>query len=108
MVLNKVTEKMVKILSIYSQPSEITNLVEPRDLNGRSCMFYFAKYNLFQLMETKIMNQYLISRWEGNVTVNASVYQQSTISELLFNKYGVIKRGYIYQNIWDSITNIDK
>jgi len=46
-LLTKLTEQMVAILSIYSNPSEMTKIVEPRDLNGKSCMWYFAKYNLF-------------------------------------------------------------
>ena len=64
---------MVVIMQIYKKPSDMKHVIEHFDIAGNTCIYYFNKYQMFRVLETKIMNQYIIHRWKGSIFINSTV-----------------------------------
>ena len=64
---------MLAMLTIYKKTSEMATILEHIDVEGRNCFWYLNEYQMFKILETKIMNQYILEKWEGPVVKNSSV-----------------------------------
>ena len=43
---------------------------------------------MFNLLETKIMNQYVVEKWEGYTIDNSDIMDHSTACTVMFNTFG--------------------
>lgn len=49
-------------------------------------MWYFDTFQMYQILETKIMNQYIIEKWSGNVVINSTIEEQSCAGNIIYGK----------------------
>ena len=90
---------MVKITDIYKKPRTMKYLLERPDVLGKDCIWYFNEYQIFRILETKIMNQYILERWQGPVVINSDLMDYSVPYNIFFNKHSNIADIQIYENI---------
>ena len=83
-------------------------MIEHMDIDGMDCIWYFNEYQMFKLLETKIMNQYVIEKWEGYTTINSDFNDQSTALSILLNPFSDIINENVFSNLYDSIFVWDK
>ena len=76
---------MVEILKMYKDPSEMIPLIENFDIEGKDCFWYITNYQIFRLLESKIMNQYVIDKWYGGLDLNCSILDLATSYSLYVN-----------------------
>ena len=78
----QVSDQMIQILKMYKDPMEINPIMENLDINGRNAFQYITHLQIFSLLETKIMNQYIIDKWCGGVDINCSINDFATSYQL--------------------------
>ena len=47
---------MVELLKMYKTSDEIRPILDNLDVEGKDCFWYFEVYQMFKLLESKIMN----------------------------------------------------
>jgi hypothetical protein len=55
----------VKILEIYKDPEEMIPLMERLDIDGKDCFWYLEKYEMFKILDSKIMDKFINEKWRG-------------------------------------------
>jgi len=99
---------MVEILKMYKDPVEIVPIIENFDIEGRDCFWYIANYQIFRLLETKIMNQYIIEKWYGGLDLNSSILDLATSYSLFINKNDIYSTDNTFSKLWIQISTFDK
>ena len=56
---NKIEDQLKSIVDVYKDPNEIIILMENQDIDGHNCFFYMQKYNLYNLLDSKIMDKFI-------------------------------------------------
>ena len=54
-----ITGQLVKILDIYKDPEEMIHIMEIPDFEGRNCYWYFSNYDLYKVLDAKIMDKFI-------------------------------------------------
>ena len=63
--------------------------MEQMDMFGKSCFDYIMQYQIFKLLETKVMNQYILEHWLGPVDINYNILELGTPYQLINNEHGI-------------------
>ena len=58
-------------------------ILENIDIDGEDCINYMIEYEMFGVLESRIMNLYITQKWEGSVIVNADLMDHSTSFSLI-------------------------
>jgi hypothetical protein len=53
-------------------------LVEKLDIDGKDCINYLIEYEMFGVLESRIMNLYITQKWECHVVINCDIMDHST------------------------------
>ena len=64
-------------MGAFRDPDELLEIMEKPDVLGRDCFWYFAKYELHKILNTAIMDKYMLRKWHGREAVNASILDYS-------------------------------
>jgi hypothetical protein len=52
-----IVESIRSALEIYSDPDELMILVQQRDYNGNDCFWYLDEYNLYSILDCRMMDR---------------------------------------------------
>jgi hypothetical protein len=63
-------------------------LIEELDYNGQNVQYYFCKYELFEVLQTKIMDRFFSDKWEGRLELKNKFFDFSTSNYLINDKFG--------------------
>lgn len=98
---------MVAIMKMYKDPKEMVPIIQNPDILGLDFFWYINNYQIFRLLETKVMNQYIIDKWNGELDANAPVMGLATSYCLYQNKnnYYCTK---LFSKLWNQITTFEK
>ena len=88
--------QLVLITEIYRKPNVMKYLLERPDVTGKDCIWYFNEYQMFKILESEIMNQYIIERWECDVLINSDLMDYSVPYNIYFNTHSDIADTKIY------------
>lgn len=66
------------MLEPYGNPRMIKALIEQIDLEGKDCFWYLQKYEMHDLLSTKIFDLYISFKWEGWIDLNSTVLEFQT------------------------------
>jgi len=97
-------------MKIYKHPDQMIPLLEHIDIDGSDCINYFIEYEMFGILESRIMNLYIIEKWEGPVIVNCDLMDHSTSYCLLYhNKTGnLLGNDRLFTNMFHKIFTMDR
>ena len=73
-----VIEAIKNMLSAYDDPDVLIPLLENHDLFGRPFMWYVYHFELNELLNTPIMDKFMVAKWNGRVKYAASLSSYST------------------------------
>ena len=68
-----IIQKIVQVLGVYQEPDDLINLLEQHDLYGKDCFWYIQEYELNEILNTQIFDQYITHKWKGRITYNSSL-----------------------------------
>lgn len=52
-----IVEAIRSALEIYNDPDELMILVEQRDYDGNDCFWYLDEYNLYSILDCRMMDR---------------------------------------------------
>ena len=70
------------------------------DIQGKQSIWYLTKYQMFHILESKAMNQFIIKIWEGPMDINAKYSHLSTPHHLIEDQQGIFLSNKIFSNLW--------
>ena len=73
-----IIEKCVKVLETYSTVEEMYPIMELKDFKGRNSYWFFKHFPLYEILDAKIMDKFIISKWDGDHAVNSPMMEYST------------------------------
>ena len=86
-ILNQINEQLLQVLDSYSDPDEFMFLIEQKDLQGRDCLWYLDEFDLYQLLDHKMVDNIMQEYWNGKkVDITASVLDYSTPYNIIKDK----------------------
>lgn len=102
-IKDSIVEKIILTLDIYDSPRQIESLIEQPDLEGRDCFWYLLKYEMYQVLDTKIFDRYVTHKWDGWLEINSSFLEFSTAYVFLRNKHGAMLRPDLFHAFQEEI-----
>jgi hypothetical protein len=66
-------EQMVKVLEIYTDIDEMIPIMESVDYMGRDCFWFFQHFEIFKVLDAKIMDKFIKQKWLGRIMVNSDI-----------------------------------
>lgn len=91
-----ITVQIVKILEIYKEPEEMIPLMERLDIDGKDCFWYMEKYEMFKILDSKIMDKFINEKWRGRQDINCDIFYYSTSYNLLNDQHQI----YLTENVF--------
>ena len=101
-------EQMVKMLEMYTDPDEMMILVEQTDYFGHDCLWYLDEYDMYSILDCRIMDRVIQKKWSGKYDVNASILDYSTCSQLISDKHGLFATNRVFAELNHEMLNLDK
>ena len=102
-IKESISEKIILTLDIYDSPRQIESLIEQPDLEGRDCFWYLLKYEMYQVLDTKIFDRYVTHKWDGWLEINSSFLEFSTAYVFLRNRHGTMLRPNLLHTFQEEI-----
>ena len=91
-------KQIVRVLEIYKDTDEMTPIMRLPDIQGRNCFWFFRNYELFEILDAKIMDKFVLSQWIGNDNVNSTIMDYSAnyfiLKTVEFKEYKVLSTMY--------------
>ena len=82
-----IDEQLQKVLDIYNDPDEAYLIVSQQDFQGHDCFWYLDEYNLYNILNCRIMDQIIKKKWMGKHDINSSILDYSTLSNIMFDPH---------------------
>ena len=62
---NVLLKQLLRIFEKYNDPNVLIPLIEDKDYQGKDIFYYFHRYDLTIILQTKIMDRFLCDKWDG-------------------------------------------
>ena len=73
-----VRSQIIKVLKTHNDIYEMFHIMELTDFRGRNCYWYFKNYELYEILDAKIMDKFISTKWDGDTAVNSHWLAYST------------------------------
>ena len=107
-MMEALAEQIVKIMEIYTDPDEMMILVEQTDYFGHDCLWYLDEYDMYSILDCRIMDRVIQKKWSGKYDINASILDYSTCSQLISDKYGLFATDRVFSELNHEMFHLDK
>ena len=82
--------------------------MESPDIEGRNCFWYLQRFDLFKILDCKIMDKFITEKWNGRVNLNCTLLDYSTSVVLLKDNHSIYLTNQVMQNLFAQIFNKDR
>lgn len=98
---------LLLILQTFGNNQEIAPLLLATDFYGRDCFWYMEHFQLHDLMDNKVIDQFIGYKMGGRVNVNCDALDYSTSYSLMKNEYDYFTGERIFVGLKKSVTNFN-
>jgi hypothetical protein len=74
-------------------------MVEQTDNEGNDMFWYLDEYNLYGILDSRIMDRVIQKKWAGKYDINSTIYHYSTPYLLLMDKYQIFATDRVFTEI---------
>lgn len=71
-------DQLLIIFECYDNPDQIIQIIESRDYSNKNIYYYFDKYELLGILNTKIMDKFFQDKWSGRLEIQNQFFDFST------------------------------
>jgi len=103
-----IIEQVGNMLEMYNNPLEVTKLVEGLDYHGRNVWYYLDEYNLYKILDSRILDRLIQEKWSGKYDINSSLSEYSTGFVLLRNSSGLFTSDLVMQEIYYEMFTLNR
>jgi len=79
----KILDQISKLLEMFNDPDELMILAESPDYQGNDCFWYLDEYDMYSILDCRIMDRLIQKKWNGKYTANAHIMDTSISFTLL-------------------------
>jgi hypothetical protein len=83
-------------------------LVEQIDYQGHDCFWYLDEYDLYSLLDSRMMDRVISKKWEGKFDVNSGIMDYSTANLLYNDKFKLYATDRLFSELRIEILNFDR
>lgn len=83
-------------------------LMEIPDIEGKDIIWYFYKFELFQLLDAKVMDKFINKKWKGRIETNNSFLDYSLSYNILQNKNEFFTSDKMLTEVKNQMLTFDK
>lgn len=86
-------------MNIYSDPVEMQILVEQLDYDGNDCLWYLDEYNIYEVLDCRVMDNVINKKWNGKFSINCSIFDYSTSVTLMRDKFNLFANDRVFSEM---------
>jgi len=91
-----IAEQLRSALEMYNDPDEVMILVEQTDYEGNDCFWYLDEFDLYSILDCRIMDRVIQKKWRGKYDLNANVIDYSTSYTMLCDKHSLFATDRVF------------
>jgi len=76
-------EQIKSMLDMFTDPDELIFMVEQRDYEGNDMFWYLDEFDIYPILDCRIMDKVIQQKWQGKFEINASILDYSTSYTML-------------------------
>ena len=103
-----ILQKLIKILEIYDEVNDMETILEVPDHEGRNCFWFFLNYDLYKILDCKIIDKYISKKWDGRNDVNCTMLNYSTSYQIYNDQYELFESNELISQILLNMFKLDK
>lgn len=96
------------LLEMYIDPDELMFLVSQPDYQGNDCFWFMDKYNLYNILDCRIMDRVISKKWTGKFEVNSAIMDYSTAWTMLKDKNSIFATDLVFFQLDLDMFNFDR
>lgn len=100
--------QMRSVLEMYNDPDELMVLVEQTDYEGNDCFWYLDEYDLYNILDCRIMDRVIQKKWNGKYEINTTDLDYSTAYTLMVDKYQLFATDRVFSELRIQTLNFDR
>ena len=93
------SDSLRKVLEMYNDPDALMVLVEQTDYEGNDCFWYLDEYDLYNILDCRIMDRVIQKKWNGKYELNTTLDDASTAYTLLRDKYQLYATDRVFSEL---------
>lgn len=93
---------------MYNDPDDVMILVEQTDYEGNDCFWYLDEYDLYSILDCRIMDRVIQKKWAGKFDLNAVMLDYSTSYTLLADKFSLFATDRVFSEISHEMFTLDR
>ena len=86
-------------LECYNDVDELMFLVEQTDYEGNDCFWYLDEYDLYRILDCRMMDRVIQKKWQGKYDINSDITDYSTSHCLIYDKYNIFADDNVFQEL---------
>mmetsp|Transcript_27175 Transcript_27175/g.41345 ORF Transcript_27175/g.41345 Transcript_27175/m.41345 type:complete len:374 (-) Transcript_27175:1536-2657(-) len=102
-----VSEQLRSTLEMYNDPDELMDMVEQTDYEGNDCFWYLDEYDLYNILDCRIMDRVIQKKWNGKFDINTTMMDYSTSYTLLLDRHGLYATDRVFSELRHKIFTFD-
>ena len=83
-------------------------LVEQRDYEGNDCFWYLDEYNLYSILDCRMMDRVIQKKWLGKYDINSSILDYMTSYTLFNDKYQLFATDRVFAELGHEIFHFER
>lgn len=95
-IKNQLQAKLCNLTTIYKDHVQVFPLFEMPDLDGKNCFDYMNEFQLYDLLGTNLMQQYIDYRWNGRIETNTQILDLSSPHQIIYDKNKLYTGGKLF------------
>ena len=103
-----IAEQLRSTLEMYNDPDEVMILVEQTDYEGNDCFWYLDEFDLYSILDCRIMDRVIQKKWAGKYDLNATILDYSTSYTLLRDKHLLFATDRVFSEIKHEMLTLDR
>lgn len=92
---------------MYNDPDELMVLAEQTDFDGNDCFWYIDKYDLYPILDCRIMDRIIQKKWNGRYDINATILDYSTSYTLMIDKFSLFATDWVFKELKLEMFTVD-
>ena len=102
------SDQMRKVLEMYNDPIELMVQVEQTDYEGNDVFWYLDEYDLYNILDSRIMDRVIQNKWNGKYETNVSISDYSSGYTLMVDKYQLYATDRVFSELRVMVFNFDR
>lgn len=74
-------------------------LLEQNDYDGNDCFWYLDEYDVYDILDTQILDRVITAKWEGKYSINCGIMDYSTSYSMMKDKYKIFATDRVFSEI---------